>query len=278
VYDFGARNYDPALGRWMNVDPLGEEFYEWTGYNYALNNPVNNIDPDGMFTLSGVAAQNFARQLQADLDKEEMRKLMSGEGREDDGIETDYTLNKKTGEVKQHGEKNDQPDRIIEVKKNGKIKVKIDNIAKGILEDGMNLKTNDNVIKVNGKGLPTTSDVEDFAVELSSYVGKEIGGTYLSKNSNLVTDIAIGRYEKNRYGLTKSKGILGAIREGFTEDDFRGFFHTHPKGSRQASQQDIISRDNSLARNRNLYFHILTRTKYGEMGRSHIFNYTNKTK
>src|SRR5690606_1025841 len=64
----------------MNIDPLAEEFYEWTGYNYALNNPVNNIDPDGMFTLSGVAAPNFARQLQADLDKEEMRKLMSGEG------------------------------------------------------------------------------------------------------------------------------------------------------------------------------------------------------
>src|SRR5690606_8386072 len=42
--------------------------------------PVNNIDPDGMFTLTGEAAQNFARQLQSELDREEMRKLMSGEG------------------------------------------------------------------------------------------------------------------------------------------------------------------------------------------------------
>ena len=23
--DFGARNYDPALGRWMNLDPLAED-------------------------------------------------------------------------------------------------------------------------------------------------------------------------------------------------------------------------------------------------------------
>src|SRR5690606_16215524 len=85
VYDFGARNYDPALGRWMNIDPLAEEFYEWTGYNYALNNPVNNIDPDGMFTLTGQAAQDFVRQLQSDLEQEEMRKLMSGEGNNPSG-------------------------------------------------------------------------------------------------------------------------------------------------------------------------------------------------
>src|SRR5690606_38640048 len=80
VYDFGARNYDPTLGRWMNIDPMAEEFYGWSGYNYALNNPVNNIDPDGMFTLSGEAAQNFVRRLHAEIDKQEMRKLMSGEG------------------------------------------------------------------------------------------------------------------------------------------------------------------------------------------------------
>ena len=46
-YDYGARMYDPVLGRWHVADPMSEKNYSITPYGYCLNNPVKHIDPDG---------------------------------------------------------------------------------------------------------------------------------------------------------------------------------------------------------------------------------------
>jgi RHS repeat-associated protein len=43
----GARNYDATIGRWMNVDPLAEDFYGASPYNYVGNDPVGQADFDG---------------------------------------------------------------------------------------------------------------------------------------------------------------------------------------------------------------------------------------
>ncbi|MFY0256530.1 RHS repeat-associated core domain-containing protein, partial [Chitinophaga sp. 30R24] len=45
--DYGMRIYDPRVGKFLGVDPMGSERVSWTPYNAMRNNPVNNIDPTG---------------------------------------------------------------------------------------------------------------------------------------------------------------------------------------------------------------------------------------
>lgn len=47
-YDYGARFYDPVIAKWTTTDPLAESSADAGPFNYAANNPLTNIDPNGM--------------------------------------------------------------------------------------------------------------------------------------------------------------------------------------------------------------------------------------
>ncbi len=49
LYDFNARSYDPQIGRFLQVDPLGEDGGQegMSTYHFSFNNPVRYNDPDG---------------------------------------------------------------------------------------------------------------------------------------------------------------------------------------------------------------------------------------
>lgn len=47
LYDYGARHYDPVLGRFMTVDPMAEKYYSVSPYAYCGNNPIMLVDVNG---------------------------------------------------------------------------------------------------------------------------------------------------------------------------------------------------------------------------------------
>ncbi|MFV0331900.1 MAG: RHS repeat-associated core domain-containing protein [Dysgonomonas sp.] len=51
LYDYSARYYEAAIGRFTTVDPLAEKYYSWSPYAYCMNNPLKYIDPTGMWII-----------------------------------------------------------------------------------------------------------------------------------------------------------------------------------------------------------------------------------
>ena len=48
---FGARDYDPSIGRWTAKDPIGFVSGDTSLYRYVSGDPVNSIDPSGLFCV-----------------------------------------------------------------------------------------------------------------------------------------------------------------------------------------------------------------------------------
>ena len=73
-YHYGARMYDPAVGRFTGVDPIADKFAHITGYNYAENRVPNGIDLHGLQYVPF----NSATFQMAGYDKEQHKRAVQG--------------------------------------------------------------------------------------------------------------------------------------------------------------------------------------------------------
>ncbi len=53
-YDLGYRNYDPQTGRFLQIDPLTDIFPDFSPYAFAGDEPIGNIDVDGLAPIPGL--------------------------------------------------------------------------------------------------------------------------------------------------------------------------------------------------------------------------------
>lgn len=59
LLDFGVRNFDPVLGRWMSIDPLAEKFTPVSPYVFGANSPLRFTDPDGKDIINVTGGVKF---------------------------------------------------------------------------------------------------------------------------------------------------------------------------------------------------------------------------
>lgn len=68
LYDYGARHYDAALGRFTTVDRFAEKYYSMSPYQYGANSPVGNIDVNGdsLVVLHLATGEHLGMLIQSD--------------------------------------------------------------------------------------------------------------------------------------------------------------------------------------------------------------------